>query len=291
MSSTNTPKGPGLPADTTILQRSVVTNVLEFIRICSRNMPLIREMALRDIKGGTVGHGLGSVWVFAQPIVIVVTFMLIFGVVIGAKMAVTATFPGDYTSYILAGLTPWLLMSNALGRSTAAFSGNANLVKQVVFPIETLPVASMLACFITYVPCFAMVLGYKLTIGGGLSWLALALPAVIAMHALLCIGLTLGLSVTTPFLRDIREFVTIYMSVSMYFTPAIYLPDWVPAAVRPILYLNPFSYVMWVYQDVLFFGEIRHGFAWIVFALMAVATFAGGLALFRRVKPYLGNVL
>lgn len=265
--------------------------VLDFFRVIRRNLGLVREMALRDLKGGHAGHGLGPLWIYIQPIVVVGTFMLIFGVVIGTKMAVTATFPGDYTSYILIGLTPWLLMSNALGRATSAFSGNANLVKQVVFPIETLPVASILACFIIYVPAFALMIFYNLLFGGGLGWLALALPIVVGLHALLCIGLTLLLSVTTPFLRDIREFVTMYMSVSMYFTPAIYLPDWVPAMIRPVLYLNPFSYIVWVYQDTLFFGEFRHPFAWVVFATMSVALFVAGLVVFRRVKPYLGNVL
>jgi lipopolysaccharide transport system permease protein len=265
--------------------------LVDFVHVIRRNHPLVREMAFRDIKGGHAAHGLGAIWVFVQPIVVVATFMLIFGVVIGTKIAVTTTFPGDYTSYILVGLTPWLLMANALGRATNAFLGNANLVKQVVFPIETLPVATIVACFVIFLPSFALMLGYKTLAGGGLSWLALALPLVMGMHALMCVGLTLLLSVTTPFLRDIREFVTMYMAVSMYFTPAIYLPDWVPAMVRPILFLNPFSYVVWVYQDTLFFGEFRHPFAWLVFAAMAVGLFIAGIVVFRRVKPYLGNVL
>lgn len=277
---------PGEQASTSLLAAA-----RDFTRVIVRNRALIREMALRDIKGGHAGHGLGSVWIYIQPIVVLATYMLIFGVVIGSKLTVTAALPGDYTSYIVVGLTAWLLMANALGRSTNAFSSNANLVKQVVFPIETLPVATVLACFIIYLPAFALMLAYKLFLGGGLGWLVLILPLVLGMHALLCVGLTLLLSVTTPFVRDIREFVTIYMSVSMYFTPAIYLPDWVPPAVRPILFLNPFSYLVWVYQDTIFFGEIRHGFAWIVFAAMTVCVFFAGLIVFRRVKPYLGNVL
>lgn len=263
----------------------------DFLRVATRSSALIREMVLRDIKGGHAGHGLGSLWIYAQPMVVVATYMLIFGVVIGSKMAITDTFPGDYTSYILVGLTAWLVMSGVLGRATNAFSGNANLVKQVVFPIETLPISSVVACFLIYAPTFALMLAYKLFLGGGLTAMVLVLPFVIALHMLLSIGLTLLLSVTTPFLRDIRELVTIYTSVSMYFTPAIYLPDWVPRMVRPILYLNPFSYIVWVYQDVLFFGTIRHGFAWVVFAVMAVVVFLAGLTVFRRVKPYLGNVL
>lgn len=271
--------------------QGLVAVLIDFARVILRNHALVREMVLREIKGGHAGHGFGFVWVYLQPIVVVATYMLIFGVVIGTKMAVTATFPGDYTSYIVVGLAPWLMMSNVLGRAPNAFSGNANLVKQVVFPIETLPVASIVASFIIYLPTFALTIGYKLALGGGLSWLALALPFVFGMHALMSIGLTLLLSVTTPFLRDIREFVTIYMSVSMYLTPAIYLPDWVPALVRPVLYLNPFSYVVWVYQDTLFFGEMRHRFAWVLTVGMALCFFSAGVVVFRRVKPYLGNVL
>jgi len=270
---------------------SLTAIVIDFAGVIRRNLGLIREMVLRDIKGGYAGHGLGSLWVYIQPIMVVGTFMLIFGVVIGTRMTVTVTFPGDYTSYILVGLVPWLLMSNALGRAPNAFSGNANLVKQVVFPIETLPVASIIACFVTYIPAFALMLGYRVFAGGGLTWLALLLPVLLGLHALICVGTTLLLSVTTPFVRDLRDFVTIYMSVSMYFTPAIYLPDWVPSIFRPILYLNPFSYVVWVYQDVLFFGEIRHPFAWAALVVISVGIFLAGLVVFRRVKPYLGNVL
>lgn len=286
-------KAPIVPPRDGSAQRtpSLFAIVQDFLSTTARNMALIREMVIRDLKGGHVGHSLGSLWIYLQPLVVVCTFMLIFGVVIGTKIAASSTFPGDYTSYILAGLVPWLLMSNALGRAPGAFSNNANLVKQVVFPIETLPVASIIACFGIYVPSIALMLIYRLTLGGGLSWLALLLPLVLLMHALLALGLTLLLSVITPFLRDVREFVTMYMAVSMYFTPAIYLPDWVPAKVRPILYLNPFSYVVWVYQDTLFFGEIRHGFAWAVFALLSVGAFLAGLVVFRRVKPLLGNVL
>lgn len=270
---------------------SLVTITIDFVRVIHRNLGLVREMALRDLRSGHVGHGFGSFWVYAQPLVVVGTYMLIFGVVIGSKMAVRTSFSGDYTSYIVVGMVPWLLMANALGRASNAFSANSNLVKQVVFPIETLPVASIVACFVIYLPSIALMLAYKMFIGGGLSWLVLALPFVLCLHALLCVGLTLLLSVVTPFLRDIREFVTIYVSVSMYFTPAIYLPEWVPVMVRPILYFNPFSYVVWVYQDVLFFGAINHGFAWVTFVVMAFGFFLLGLTVFRRVKPFLGNVI
>ncbi len=270
---------------------SLLNMVSDFVWTAFRNRGLLAEMMTRDLKSGFAGHGLGTIWVYVQPIVVLLTFMLIFGVVIGAKMAVTNTFPGDYTSYILAGLVPWLITSNALGRGPSLFATHANLVKQVVFPVEILPVAGVAACFMIYIPCLVLLLGYKLIFGGGLSLFILLLPVVLGMHMVFALGLMLILSVITPFMRDIREFVGIYLVVAMYFTPAVYLPDWVPAMIRPVLYLNPLSYVVWVYQDVIFFGRIEHGFAWVVFTAMTAAAFLGGLLVFRKIKPFLGNVL
>lgn len=282
----------GKPAPATVTSQSGMFSVVrDFLVTIIGNRGLLNEMVLRDLKANFAGHGLGTIWIFAQPIVVVITFMVIFGVVIGSRMQVSTTFPGDYTSYILAGLIPWLIMANALSRGPSLFSSNANLVKQVVFPAEVMPVAAVIACFIIFVPCFLMLLLYKAIWGGGLTVMVLLLPVVIGMHMLLSLGLILIFSVITPFMRDIREFVGIYLVVAMYFTPAIYLPDWVPAAVRPVLYFNPFSYVVWTYQDVMFFGRFDHAFAWIVFGSMTTVTFVGGLFIFRKVKPYLGNVL
>lgn len=270
---------------------SPLPGTLQLIRTAVRHRALVRQLVGRDLEGSFAGHGLGSLWVYLQPIVVVVTFMLIFGVVIGTRIAITSTFPGDYISYILVGLVPWLMTANALGRAPSVFITQANLVKQVVFPIEVLPVAGMIACIITFLPSFAILLGYKLIFGGGLSPLVVLLPAVMAAHAVLMVGLMLMLASLTPFVRDLREIVTVYSNISMYFTPAIYLPDWVPDMLRPVLYMNPFSYVVWVYQDVLFFGRINHPVAWAVFAVMTVVTFAFGHRVFARLRPYLGNVL
>lgn len=265
--------------------------VWRFVRTIFVRRDLLIEMVLRDLRSGHASHAFGALWQYIHPLIVVLTFMLIFGVVIGARLSVSANFPGDYTSYILTGLVPWLLTAYLLGRGPSVFTGNANLVKQVVFPIEILPVSAVVVGLAIYVPAFLLLIGYKAIIGGGLSAMVLFAPAVIFLHAVMAIGIVMALSVVTPFVRDVRELVTVYTAVSMYVTPAIYLPDWVPPMLRPILYLNPFSYVVWVYQDVFFFGYLAHPFAWVIFSVMGIASFIGGLTLMMKFKPYLGNVL
>jgi lipopolysaccharide transport system permease protein len=265
--------------------------LLQFLRMTVSRRDLLRELFWRDLKMGHAAHGFGGVWVYVHPIVIVGTYLLIFGFVLGGRIAVSAAFPGNYPSYIMAGLVPWLVTANVLGRAPAALASNANLVKQVVFPIEILPVANTLVCFWIYMPALLLVLIYKFFIGGGLPLFTLALPIAFLLHATTAAGVIFALSSVTPFVRDVREFVNVYSAIAMYFTPAVYLPDWAPPPLRPLIYLNPFSYFVWVYQDVLFFGAFAHPVAWIVCLVISVGSLYGGYSLFRRLKPFLGNVL
>jgi lipopolysaccharide transport system permease protein len=218
-------------------------------------------------------------------------YLLVFGFVFGRKVAGEAAFPGDFPSYVLIGLVPWLATQAVLTRSTTALLGNAGLVKQVIFPVEALPVAVVGAVALSYAPAFALVLGYKAFFAGGLPGTAILLLPLLALHAALATGLAFLLAAVTPFVRDVREGVNVLSQVAMYLTPAVYLPSWVPEPLRPLLYLNPFSYLTWAYQDALFFGAVVHPVAWIVLAGLALGALVGGHALFRRLRPFYGNVL
>jgi lipopolysaccharide transport system permease protein len=255
-----------------------------------RYRELLREMVHRDLSAAHARHGFGGIWVYLHPLVIVGTYLLVFGFVLGSKIAVTGEFPGDYPGYILAGLVPWLMMQAAIVRGPGALISSANLVKQVVFPIEILPIASVIAATVPHLPSLGVVMVYKLLVGG-LGWIVTLLPVVFAIHFILAIGLSFALAAITPFFRDLREIVIVFMSVVMYLMPTVYLPDWMPRILRPIIYLNPFSYVVWVYQDVLFFGSFRHPYAWLVMLLFALLALGLGYRTFEKLKPYYGNAL
>ena len=263
--------------------RATIDNVFRY-------RELLGEMVGRDLSVAHALHRFGWIWVYVHPLVMVATYLLIFGFVLGTRIVTTGEFPGNYPGYILAGLVPWLMMQAAIVRAPNALLANANLVKQVVFPIEVLPITTTIAATIPHLPGLALVTLYNLCVGG-LGWTLVLLPGVLVFHVLLALGLSFALSALTSFFRDLRDIVTVFTSIVMYLMPTVYLPDWMPRALQPIIYLNPFSYLVWVYQDVLFFGAIRHPYAWAVTALWALLALGLGYRTFERLKPYYGNVL
>jgi lipopolysaccharide transport system permease protein len=104
-------------------------------------------------------------------------------------------------------------------------------------------------------------------------------------------GIAMMLASLGVFVRDLKDVVQVLTLVGVYLVPVFYLPAMVPDTFRTLLYLNPFTYLIWCFQDVCYFGRIEHPIAWVVTPLLSVVFFAVGWRMFRRLKPLFGNAL
>ena len=122
-------------------------------------------------------------------------------------------------------------------------------------------------------------------------WTYLLFPPLLGLQMLGMAGVSMILGGVGAYFRDVRDVVQVACLAGAYLMPVFYLPDWVPGALRPLLFMNPFSYMGWCYQDAFYFGRIAHPLAWVVFGVWSIAVFQIGLRFFGRVKVYFGNVL
>jgi len=199
--------------------------------------------------------------------------------------------PLDYTTYLLAGLIPWMSFQESMSKSATVIVANANLVKQVVFPIEILPVKAVITSSITQVISTAILVIYVLLSHGRLPWTFLLLPILVFFQMLAMIGVGYLFSAVGTYFRDLKDFVTVFCVAGAYIIPVFYLPQWVPKQFKPILYLNPFSYMIWCFQDACYFGRFEHPYAWVIFGATSLGIFYGGYRVFRKLKLMFGNVL
>lgn len=248
-------------------------------------------MTRREISEQYIGQIFGVFWAVAHPLFLMALFVFLFSFVFKIRIDQSLEMPLDYTTYILAGLVPWLGFQQMMGRACGAFTGNANLVKQVVFPIEILPSKTVFAGLVAQFVSFCALLGYILVTQGIPHSTFILLPVLVVFQVLAMLGIAFALASLGAFLRDIKDFVQVFSTWGIYLIPVVYLPQWVPEVLRPLLYVNPFSYMIWCFQDAIYFGRIAHPVSWIIFCGGSVIVFIGGYRLFRRLKPHLGNVL
>lgn len=267
------------------------TPIAELMYLLYKQRALTWELTKRDIRDRYVGQVLGVFWAIGHPIAMMTVYVFVFVVVFRIKMSGAIDVPRDFTTYILAGIIPWLGISESLGRGTGAIVGSANLVKQVVFPIEVLPVKAVLATVFTQIVMLGILTSYVLIRQHTLPWTYLLLPVLVAVQLVMMVGLALFLSALGPYFRDLKDVIQVMVLMGTYLIPAFYPPDLVPGLFKHVLRLNPFSHVVWCYQDVCYYGSIEHPWSWLIFPAFSVGSLYVGYRLFRKLKVMFGNVL
>ena len=267
----------------------------QLVALLTRYRQLTWEMTKREVSERYAGQVLGTLWAVGHPVLLMALYVFIFAYVFPTRLGLGDDLPRSYVLYILAGLIPWITFADSLNKSAVAITGNASLVKQVAFPLEVLPVKVVLAAFVTQLVATPLLLLYALAIDpNGLPLSALALPLLFFFQLLAMIGIAYLLASLTVFVRDLRELVQVFTTAGLFLAPILFLPVWLESAWKPllwVLYLNPFSHLVWCYQDILYFGRIAHPVSWAFFIPFSVFVFYGGYRVFRKLKPVFGDLL
>lgn len=263
----------------------------ELLSLLTRHRQLTIEMARREISERYSGQMFGAFWAIGHPLIQMAVYVFIFAFVFKMKIGGTLEMPLDYTTYLLSGLIPWICFQDTLSKGTGVIVANSNLVKQVVFPIEILPVKGVIASLVNMMVSLTILIIYVLVTHHTLPITYLLLPVLIVLQTLGMIGTSYFLSSIGTYFRDLKDFVQVFCITGMYIMPIFYLPSQVPSLFKPFLYLNPFSYLVWCYQDILYFGRIQHWWVWAVFFTLCLGSFYLGYRIFGKLKTMFGNVL
>lgn len=270
--------------------RLIILSIGEIIELIRTNWRLILSLTKREVTERYVGKVFGIFWAIGHPVFLVLVYIFIFGVVFKARIDLK-NVPGNYTSYIVSGLLPWMSIIEGMTLTSLVILSNTGLVKQVVFPLETLVFRSVLTAMVpqTIGTCFLLI--YILITTGSLPWMVLLLPVLFIIQALFVSGIGFVLAAVGTYFRDVKDFIQLLSIIGIYAMPVVYLPGWVPYPFNELIKFNPFSYVIWPYQDVLFFGRFEHPWAWGVLAIMSALSLIIGYRVFKWLKVYFANVL
>ena len=248
------------------------------------------ELAKREITDRYVGQMLGVAWAIGHPLMLVAIYIVIFQYVFKARIG-SDEAPLDYPAFLLSGLLPWLAFQESMSKGASVIVGNSNLVKQVVFPLEVLPVKAVLSSWVTQAIGTGCLIIYVICMTGALPWTFALLPALWVIQMLGMIGVSYFLATIGVYVRDCKDIVQVFCTIGIYLMPIVYAADSAPPILQTALAFNPFSHIGWCYQDACFHGQIMHPWSWILFTFLSCSLFYFGFWWFRKVKVHFGSVL
>src|SRR6185436_3447000 len=251
---------------------------------------LLFSLTRRELAARYRGSILGILWALLTPIVMITIFTLIFSGIFKAKFG-SSSAQWDFALYLFCGLLPWNAFQESLSLSATAIVARANLVKRVVFPLETIPVAQTLAAIVNQLFGTAALLLGIILVRHELHATTLYLPLLLIPQFIVTLGGAWLLASLGVFIRDIVQGITLLLMAWMYLTPIIYPESIVPESYRAIVNLNPFTPLIRSYRLVLLDGAAPDWRGLAYFSGFAVATFLFGYWWFARTRKNFADVV
>ncbi|MEZ4270227.1 MAG: ABC transporter permease [Myxococcota bacterium] len=248
---------------------------------------LLWFMALRDIKVRYKQSVLGVAWAVIQPLMIMLVFSGLFGLLLDEHQKPTVDgIPYAISTYC--ALVLWQLFSRSVliaGRSVAA---NQYLLSQVYFPRMILPLAPILATLADFAIAFLVLIAMILIADIPLGLSCLAVPLFVLLTVLSAAALSVWLAALNGIYRDVQYATEYFVQWLMFATPVLYTTESImshqPPWLRLAYHLNPMT-------------EIIDGFRWALLGgppptlpflllssgVLALILFAG-MMVFRRME-------
>ena len=253
-------------------------------------MDLILSLSKRELAARYRGSVLGILWALLTPLVMIAIFTTIFAGIFQAKFG-ASTSHWDYALYLFCGLLPWNAFQEAVQLSANTIVTHANLVKRVVFPLETLPLSLSLASVANQLMGTLVLIAATIVFRRQLHPTILFLPLILIPQLIATFGVSWLVASLGVFIRDLVQGIALVLTAWMYLTPIVYPESMVPANYQAAISLNPFAALVRNYRRIILDGLLPDWAGLAYFSLFAILAFVVGFWWFARSRKSFADVI
>jgi len=255
-----------------------------------RNRGLIRAMVRRDILGRYRGSFGGVFWTVINPLLLMLTYFFVFGVVLRTRFGADQSRSG-FALYFLAGMLPWLAFSEAAGRSAGVIWEHRNFVKKLVFAVETLPVNLVAAGLVSEFFAVVLFCGFLLITRGAVPLTVAWLPLLVIPQILFTTGVSWFLAALGVFVRDLGQVMGFLLTLWFFLTPICYPESSLPPSLAPLFTKNPIYVLVRGYRAILLEHHAPEFAALWKFWLVSAGVFVLGHAWFYKLRKSFPDIV
>ena len=239
---------------------------------------LLYQMTRRDLllryKQTVMGFG----WAIFMPLVNTILFSVIFTRV--APLDINMPYP----LFAYCGLLAWNFTASSLRFSASSLTLNAQLITKVYFPREILPISAVIVSLVDFSVGSTILLALMAFYGVTPTVALLALPWVLLVHIMLTVSLSLLLSMSNLFYRDVKYLFELVITVWMFVSAVLYPVSQIGGLAGKIMAINPMTPILEGYRDVLIRGRFPSPGPFLLTSALAVILLAVAWVIFHRAE-------
>ena len=265
-----------------------------FAKVLWHRRELIWRLTQRDILSRYRGSLLGWAWTFINPLAMLAIYTFVFSQVFKARWGNATSVdqgPLFFAINLFAGLIVFNQFSECFTKAPGIILSNPNFVKKVVFPLEILPVVTVLSALVHTVSSLIILITFELISKGGLKpeygWLILVwLPLL-----LLCLSVTWLFSIVGVYFRDFSQISGVITSALLFLSPVFFPLSALPLKLQPLLALNPIAIMIEQTRRVTIAGDPPSMLYLIIGTIVSIIAAELSLKIFMRIKPSFADML
>lgn len=247
-------------------------------------------MVRREIASKYRGSILGLAWTFVMPLFMLAVYTFVFSIIFAARWPQTQSNL-EFSSIIFLGLIVYSLFAECAARAPSLIISNANYVKKIVFPLETLPWIAMGTSLFHALVSMVILFGFLLFSNADLHWTGLLFPIIWLPLILLTLGLSLLLASLGTYLRDIGQAIGLLVTSLMFLSPIFYPSTAFPESYRVFFYINPLTFIIEQTRAVILWGEMPDWSGLGLYFICSLLVLWLGFAWFQKTRRGFSDVL
>lgn len=225
-----------------------------------RARSLVWVLTRREISARYAGSAGGIFWAYAQPLLMIAAYYLVFDIVFAMRLGDQAPTRA-VGAFLIVGALPWMAFCDCVGRGMNSLVDAGDVLKKNPLPVVLFPTRSVLASALVYAP----LMGLLAVAYAPLHQFSLALltfPLLLLLQLALCLSLGYLLAIAAAALRDTLQFVAFFFSVGIFLSPVLFPITMFPEDWRWVLWLNPMTALVTGYQAILLQGQWPAASVW-----------------------------
>lgn len=252
---------------------------------------LLFQLARKDFLGLYQQTLLGPFWALLQPLLTVLTFIVVFNKIIGISTGSVPPF-----LFNLIGITLWNLFSEIFLQTSKTFSQNADIFSKVYFPRIIVALSALWLQIVLFgVQLFLLIVVYLYFFMTGQVSFELGRAFLIFPIILITTGIGFGggliFSVLTAKYRDLMSLLQLLIRLLMFICPIFYTLSMVPKKMQWFVNINPLS-SLFEYFRFAFLGMGSIDIGQLLYSTICmVVILCFGVMLFNKMSDKLIDVL
>jgi len=199
-----------------------------------------------NLRSEAVRNYLSYLWWFLEPLLHMVTYYLVFGLLLRRGTE-------DFVVFLLTGLIPYLWFSKTISHGMLSIVQGRGLMMQVHLPKIIFPTIVILHDAVKQSFIFTILLAFIVVYGINPSASWLAFPLIVLSEFLLITACCYLVAAIIPFLPDFKFMVTAGLQLLLFCSGIFYNIEMIAPDYKRIFYLNPMANLLHNYREVLMY--------------------------------------